>query len=130
MRCRKTHCADIRRYASPGENALRQSPALPLHLVEVRGESGELRGPGQVGRLFARGPSMMHSYFGQPEATAAVLNIANSLGRFILVEIRCDSRNVPSAAIPRRLGFSPLAAADDGTLIFVLGRSGLSEAAM
>ena len=49
-------------------------PALPLHTVEVRGESGELRGPRQVGRLYARGPSMMHSYFGQPEATAAVLS--------------------------------------------------------
>ncbi|MES2683502.1 MAG: fatty acyl-AMP ligase [Pseudomonadota bacterium] len=49
-------------------------PALPLHSVEVRGESGELRGPRQVGRLYARGPSMMHSYFGQPEATSAVLS--------------------------------------------------------
>jgi len=28
----------------------------------------------QTGRLFARGPSMMQGYFGQPEATAAVLS--------------------------------------------------------
>ena len=49
-------------------------PALPDHDFEVRGESGKLMGPGQVGRIYARGPSMMHSYYGQPEATEAVLS--------------------------------------------------------
>ncbi len=49
-------------------------PALPEHLVEVRNELGEVLAERQAGRLFARGPSMMHSYFGQPEATAAVLS--------------------------------------------------------
>jgi len=48
-------------------------PALPLHEVEARGDNGLKLAERQVGRLFARGPSMMHSYFGQPEATAAVL---------------------------------------------------------
>lgn len=49
-------------------------PALPEHDFEVRAESGEVLAAGQVGRIFARGPSMMHSYFGQPEATEAVLS--------------------------------------------------------
>ncbi|WP_293374030.1 fatty acyl-AMP ligase [Nevskia sp.] len=49
-------------------------PALPDHDIEVRDESGDLLGGGQVGRIYARGPSMMHSYYGQPEATEAVLN--------------------------------------------------------
>lgn len=49
-------------------------PALPLHTVEARSESGSVLVERDIGRLFARGPSMMHSYFGQPEATAAVLS--------------------------------------------------------
>ncbi len=49
-------------------------PALPLHTVQARNESGTVLAERQIGRLFARGPSMMHSYFGQPEATAAVLS--------------------------------------------------------
>ena len=48
-------------------------PALPDHDIEVRDESGDALGTGQVGRIYARGPSMMHSYYGQPEATEAVL---------------------------------------------------------
>ena len=49
-------------------------PVLPDHELEVRGDGGKLLPDRQIGRLFARGPSMMHSYFGQPEATAAVLS--------------------------------------------------------
>lgn len=48
-------------------------PVLPKHELKVHGEGGELLEERQIGRLFARGPSMMHSYFGQPAATAAVL---------------------------------------------------------
>ncbi|WP_022975411.1 fatty acyl-AMP ligase [Nevskia ramosa] len=48
-------------------------PALPDHAFEVRGESGKLLTTGQVGRIYARGPSMMQGYYGQLEATEAVL---------------------------------------------------------
>ncbi len=39
------------------------------------------------------------------EATRALLAAASAEPAFRLVEIRCDSRNTRSAAVPRRLGF-------------------------
>jgi RimJ/RimL family protein N-acetyltransferase len=39
------------------------------------------------------------------EAAQAALGIAAALPGLSHVEIRCDPRNVPSAAVPRRLGF-------------------------
>ena len=39
------------------------------------------------------------------EASRAVIGIASTLDRVTRFEIRCDPRNVASAAIPRRLGF-------------------------
>jgi len=48
-------------------------PALPDHDIEVRDAGGKALGEAQVGRIYARGPSMMQSYYGQPEATEAVL---------------------------------------------------------
>lgn len=48
-------------------------PALPEHDIEVRDGAGKPLAEGQVGRIYARGPSMMHSYYGQQEATEAVL---------------------------------------------------------
>lgn len=48
-------------------------PALPEHDIEVRDGGGKPLAEGQVGRIYARGPSMMHSYYGQQEATEAVL---------------------------------------------------------
>ena len=40
------------------------------------------------------------------EGARAVLAIAEQMPRFTQAEIRCDSRNAPSAAIPPRLGFT------------------------
>jgi fatty-acyl-CoA synthase len=42
---------------------------LPHHEVEVRDEQGKALGERMVGRLFARGPSLMTGYFSAPEAT-------------------------------------------------------------
>jgi RimJ/RimL family protein N-acetyltransferase len=39
------------------------------------------------------------------EATRAALDVALALPRITRVEIRCDPRNAPSAAVPARLGF-------------------------
>lgn len=49
------------------------------------------------------------------EATRALLDVAATLPGMTHVEIRCDGANAPSAAIPRRLGFT-LAAVEDGNL--------------
>lgn len=47
---------------------------LPGHDVEIRDEAGRALGDRHVGRIFARGPSVMPGYFGEPQATAAVLS--------------------------------------------------------
>ncbi|CAO3433288.1 fatty acyl-AMP ligase [Azospirillum doebereinerae] len=49
-------------------------PPLPGHEVEVRDPSGAALGERRLGRLFVRGPSLMHGYFDQPEETARVLS--------------------------------------------------------
>ncbi len=49
-------------------------PVLPGHELEVRGETDARLPERRVGRVFVRGPSLMQGYFGQPEATAAVLS--------------------------------------------------------
>ena len=46
---------------------------LPEMEVEIRGENGKLRKDHQIGKVFCRGPSVMHSYFRNPEATAECL---------------------------------------------------------
>ncbi len=45
-------------------------PALPGHRIEIRGPSGAALAEGQVGRIFAAGPSLMREYYGDPQATA------------------------------------------------------------
>ena len=47
--------------------------ALPDHEIEIRGGAGAALSEGKVGRIFARGPSLMREYFGDPETTAATM---------------------------------------------------------
>jgi acyl-CoA synthetase (AMP-forming)/AMP-acid ligase II len=47
---------------------------VPGVSVEVRDEGGTVAPEGVVGRIYARGPSVMDEYLGQPEATRAVLD--------------------------------------------------------
>ncbi|MFW5633981.1 MAG: fatty acyl-AMP ligase [Erythrobacter sp.] len=46
---------------------------LPDMQVEIRGEDGHARGDHQIGKVWACGPSVMHSYFRNEEATTACL---------------------------------------------------------
>ncbi len=47
--------------------------ALPGHVIEVRSEKGEALGERDVGRIFAKGPSIMAGYYNAGEATAQAL---------------------------------------------------------
>ncbi len=53
---------------------VRCGPALPGHLLEVRDAVGRVLPERRVGRIFARGPSLMHAYFGRPAETTHVLS--------------------------------------------------------
>jgi acyl-CoA synthetase (AMP-forming)/AMP-acid ligase II len=46
---------------------------VPGFEVEVRGPDGAPAGEGRLGRIFARGPSLMEGYLGDPAATAQAL---------------------------------------------------------
>jgi len=47
--------------------------AMPDHQVEVRSEKNNRLADQHVGRIVVRGPSVMDGYYGDPEATAAVM---------------------------------------------------------
>jgi len=47
---------------------------LPGHRIEVRDAAGSALAERRVGRIFASGPSLMTSYFGEPEESAQVLS--------------------------------------------------------
>jgi fatty-acyl-CoA synthase len=47
---------------------------LPGYTLEVRADTGTRVAQGQVGRVFARGPSLMRAYFDRPDETARVLS--------------------------------------------------------
>ena len=47
-------------------------PVLDME-VEIRGENGKVRKDRQIGKVWCQGPSVMDSYFRDPEATAACL---------------------------------------------------------
>ncbi|RXF75506.1 fatty acyl-AMP ligase [Hansschlegelia zhihuaiae] len=49
-------------------------PALPGHEIECRGPDDAAMPERRVGRVFARGPSLMRDYFREPEATAETLS--------------------------------------------------------
>ena len=44
------------------------------HEIEIRGQDGTVLPEEGIGRIYARGPSIMKGYFRDPEATAAVLS--------------------------------------------------------
>ncbi|MCX7677055.1 MAG: fatty acyl-AMP ligase [Alteraurantiacibacter sp.] len=46
---------------------------LPDMEVQIRGEDGQVKDHHQIGKVWCRGPSVMHSYFRNPEATADCL---------------------------------------------------------
>jgi fatty-acyl-CoA synthase len=57
--------------AVPGTRAIVSvGTPVPGAELEVRGAAGRRLPERKVGRIFARGPSLMTAYFGQPEATA------------------------------------------------------------
>jgi fatty-acyl-CoA synthase len=65
---------------APGPDTLRtrefvlNGPVLPEHDLQVRDSDGNVLPERLVGRIFARGPSLMREYFNRMEETAAVLS--------------------------------------------------------
>lgn len=59
--------------AARARDFARCGPPLPGHELQVRDETGKVLAARQVGRIFARGPSLMKGYFEQPQASADAL---------------------------------------------------------
>jgi len=75
----------------------RCGPALPHHFLEVRDESGAVLPERGVGRIFAKGPSVMSGYFANPSETTRVLSAdgwldTGDIGFFIEGEIVITGR--------------------------------------
>ena len=47
-------------------------PALPGHVIEVRGQDGEVLDDRLVGQIFVKGASIARGYFGEPETSARI----------------------------------------------------------
>jgi fatty-acyl-CoA synthase len=61
--------------ASPvARGFVRCGQVLPGHRLEIRGEDGRALPERRLGRVFFHGPSVMAGYYGEPEATARVLD--------------------------------------------------------
>ncbi|WP_309643860.1 fatty acyl-AMP ligase [Phenylobacterium sp.] len=52
----------------------RCGPALPGHELQIRDDAGQVLPERAVGRVYARGPSLMEGYYRQADATGAVLS--------------------------------------------------------
>lgn len=59
---------------APARDFVRCGPVLPGHAMEVRGPGGAVLPERQVGRIFARGPSLMDAYFDRPDETLLVMS--------------------------------------------------------
>lgn len=65
---------------APGPDTKRErdfvlcGPPLPEHEIVVRDETGDPLPERRLGRVFARGPSLMKEYYGHPEETANCLS--------------------------------------------------------
>ncbi len=51
------------------------------------------------------------------EASRALVALAASIREFSCIEIRCDARNAPSAAVPRRLGFGLVSTVEAASVV-------------
>ena len=67
----KQRAIPVRKGASSGQTRsfVVCGAPIPDHEVQVRDEQGRVLGERMVGRLFAKGPSLMAGYFNAPEAT-------------------------------------------------------------
>ena len=66
-------CATVSEGARTREFILCGS-VVPGHRLEVRDDAGSVVGDRCIGRIFASGPSLMKSYFGEPAETAKTLS--------------------------------------------------------